>query len=150
MVFNDNTESKTEHTIWKSINNRIQHRFKIVCGTLFEFVYLWQVVVHFVLPKTFQVQLFFTALLLGTKPNIRKNILATWSTRWNVQPGSNAWPINQAVMLLQEYLFYTHKHGLFVKWVLQSNKKLHNFLCKLLQTSKTMHFVALHDFMSHK
>ena len=39
MVFNGNTESKTEHTIWKSIKNLAENWYQIVCGILFDLIY---------------------------------------------------------------------------------------------------------------
>ena len=39
MVFNGNTESKTEHTIWKSIKNWAENWCQIVCGILFDLIY---------------------------------------------------------------------------------------------------------------
>ena len=39
MVFNGNTERKTEHTIWKSIKNWAENWCQIVCGILFDLIY---------------------------------------------------------------------------------------------------------------
>ena len=39
MVFDANTESKTEHTIWKSIKNWAENWCQIVCGILFDLIY---------------------------------------------------------------------------------------------------------------
>jgi len=39
MVFNGNTESKTEHAIWKSIKNSAENWYRIVCGILFDLIY---------------------------------------------------------------------------------------------------------------
>ena len=38
MFFNGNTESKTEHTIWKSIKNWAENWWQIVCGILFDLI----------------------------------------------------------------------------------------------------------------
>ena len=38
MVFNGNTERKTEHTIWKSIKNWAENWCQIVCGILFDLI----------------------------------------------------------------------------------------------------------------
>ena len=34
-----NTESKTEHTIWKNIKNWAENWYRIVCGILFDLIY---------------------------------------------------------------------------------------------------------------
>ena len=39
MVFNANTESKTEYTIWKNIKNWAENWCQIVCGILFDLIY---------------------------------------------------------------------------------------------------------------
>ena len=39
MVFNANTESKTEHTILMSIKNWAENWCQIVCGILFDLIY---------------------------------------------------------------------------------------------------------------
>ena len=39
MVFNGNSESKTEHSIWKSIKNWAENWCQIVCGILFDLIY---------------------------------------------------------------------------------------------------------------
>ena len=36
---NGNTESKTEHSIWKSIKNWTENCGQIVCGILFDLMY---------------------------------------------------------------------------------------------------------------
>ena len=38
MVFNANTESKTEYTIWKNIKNWAENWCQIVCGILFDLI----------------------------------------------------------------------------------------------------------------
>ena len=38
MVFDGNTERKTEHTIWKSIKNWAENWCQIVCGILFDLI----------------------------------------------------------------------------------------------------------------
>ena len=39
MVFNANTESKTEYTIWKNIKNWAENWYQIVCGILFDLIH---------------------------------------------------------------------------------------------------------------
>ena len=39
MVFNANTESKNEYTIWKNIKNWAENWYQIVCGILFDLIY---------------------------------------------------------------------------------------------------------------
>ena len=81
--FNGNTESKTKHTIWKSIEIWAENWCEIACGILFDLFTPWQVVRVFLkrpylwVETSWRLQLDRPAIVstLGLEP-----------TRWKTQP----------------------------------------------------------------